>query len=212
MLADCTVILSRGGLPGLVAAACCLQDISARSLIYLQLDERCRSGAAGLAHLEQQARHLGGARLLQGALTQPVAAERPAETSGESLPFRRGMMLISALSVASSVGAVRVIWPCQCGGDLETIAALTESVTLASHLAQMEQEVVPAIETPLLELNDRQFMELAMHLEVPWQLAWSCEQEGPVPCRVCRGCRRRQQLFAEVRLRDPAIERLRCPA
>ena len=64
----------------------------------------------------------------------------------------------------------------------------------------------------LLDLTDRQVMELGMQLDVPWALAWSCDLEGPAPCRVCAGCRRRQEHFAAVRLRDPAAETLRRPA
>ena len=71
---------------------------------------------------------------------------------------------------------------------------------------------VPALEAPLLDLTDRQVMELGMQLDVPWALAWSCDLEGPAPCRVCAGCRRRQEHFAAVRLRDPAAETLRRPA
>jgi len=211
MSADSVIILSRGGMPGLVAATLALQEIPARHLILLHFDHPTRHAGIGLDHLERQAGHLGGARLVRGTLGN-IGSMRSKDPDLEAVPLEPVLLLSAALSAAVSLGARRIIWPRRAGGHPQEAAHAAETVTLVSHLAELERTEVPGIEAPLLELEDLSFMELGMQLNAPWQLAWSCDLEGPHPCRACAGCRRRHHLFAQVCLRDPSMEPVRQPA
>jgi 7-cyano-7-deazaguanine synthase in queuosine biosynthesis len=62
------------------------------------------------------------------------------------------------------------------------------------------------METPLLELTDLQLLELGTHMQVPWNLAWSCDFGGESPCMACAGCWRRHAEFETAGLVDPIEE------
>ncbi len=115
-------------------------------------------------------------------------------------------MLITGLTRAIALGASRLIWPAQANGDFDAAVRITEQTVLAKHLALLEHDNPPSIETPLLELSDRQLIDLALQLNLPWELVWSCLAPGEKPCRVCNGCRRRQEAFGGAGLTDPVVQ------
>jgi 7-cyano-7-deazaguanine synthase len=61
------------------------------------------------------------------------------------------------------------------------------------------------VETPLIRLTKAQIVRLAVKLQVPLALTWSCYTGGSKPCGVCDSCRLRAQGFAQGRTPDPAI-------
>ncbi len=61
------------------------------------------------------------------------------------------------------------------------------------------------VQTPLIHLSKAQIVRLAVKLNVPIGLTWSCYQGGAKPCGVCDSCRLRDKGFVDagvsVRLR-----------
>lgn len=64
------------------------------------------------------------------------------------------------------------------------------------------------IETPLLEKTKREIVELGRTLGVPYELTWSCYQDGPQPCGVCDSCLFREAAFRALGMEDPALARV----
>lgn len=89
--------------------------------------------------------------------------------------FGLSTMLLAAVNQAISLKCQRVIWPMCAGGDLDAMLDASDRVLLVQRLALIEQERTDSrdvqIDTPLLDLTDKQAAELAADLEAP---IWSC--------------------------------------
>ena len=116
-------------------------------------------------------------------------------------------LLLAAMGYAMSYQIDRVVWPVSVDADPEATARAIETTLLASQLAETDTDSPPRIETPLLELSDKQVVELGAQLGVDWSLAWSCLRPGRSACGGCAACRRRRAAFAEAGVRAaPAAE------
>lgn len=139
------------------------------------------------------------------------------ESPSTSLWMATPGLLLQGMSQALDLGAPTLVWPVRCGEDLEAASRATQQAILVEQLAQLETSArdaarstpetpattTPNIAVPLLELTDRQVVELGANLGVPWELAWSCQQRAMQPCGVCVNCRRRAAAFAAAQLPDP---------
>jgi 7-cyano-7-deazaguanine synthase len=59
---------------------------------------------------------------------------------------------------------------------------------------------------PLLRLNKRGIVKLAMRLGVPLEKTWSCYRGGNEPCRRCDSCKLRAKGFDEAAHKDPLVD------
>jgi 7-cyano-7-deazaguanine synthase len=55
---------------------------------------------------------------------------------------------------------------------------------------------------PILDMTDRQLVELGGQMNVPWAMSWSCLHAGDLPCGGCQACIRRAQGFKEAGIAD----------
>jgi 7-cyano-7-deazaguanine synthase len=86
----------------------------------------------------------------------------------------------------------------------EYYAALAETLRRGSKLGA--QYGVPLrIETPLLHLRKAEIVRLALALDAPLALTWSCYAGGERPCGRCDSCLLRARGFAEAGVADPAL-------
>jgi hypothetical protein len=100
-------------------------------------------------------------------------------------------MVLEAARRAFSVGARRLVWPVHCGVDHDAIARVMERVQLITHLIELDIEGEPLhIETPFVDLTDRQIGEIALHADAPVSTAWYCDYDRPEPCGGCDRCLR----------------------
>lgn len=111
------------------------------------------------------------------------------------------LSLLAGVEVARAVGCDRLIWPVQFHADesslpahLDRIAAAVDRALLVSRLGLLDgddtvEEIT--IETPLVDLTDRQIADLAVDLDAPAYLCWWWRQQGePEAERVASGERR----------------------
>lgn len=145
----------------------------------------------------------------------------------QSAPLHDTAMLLSACHLAMTLGLRRIVWPVSFAGlgepDLAWLADVTDRALLVSQLASIDMPRVlthdapqqrassPArsqgafgdirIETPYVDLDDAQLMDLALDMDVPLGAAWWCEQDVPEParaCGFCPSCLRCRAALAEV--------------
>jgi 7-cyano-7-deazaguanine synthase len=57
--------------------------------------------------------------------------------------------------------------------------------------------------TPLITLEKHEVVQLGSSLGVPFELTWSCYEDGPRPCRKCEACREREAAFKMAGVLDP---------
>lgn len=203
-----TIVLNGGGLRSLVATAVALADTAARDVVLLHLRDGLPNAAVRADHVRRQGRHFDIGRLIELDLPHVESAMYvPVNQDGGASPLSHPQMLLAALGQAVRLRALRLIWPIQTDADFATVTRLTEQVVLIEHLAQLEQQQVPSIEMPLLELSDQQLIELGAQLEVPWPLAWTCMLSQDKPCAACPPCRHRHFAFEAAGIVDP-IEQL----
>jgi len=68
-----------------------------------------------------------------------------------------------------------------------------------------EYHVPLQIEIPVIEMSKADIVRLAMELEAPLELTWSCYQGGEIPCGRCDSCILRASGFRGAGYPDPAV-------
>lgn len=138
-------------------------------------------------------------------------ADQLAETDGKPVstyvPFRNGLFLASAASMALSLGcgviyygphaddAAGNAYP-DCSEEFNN--AMNDAVYLGSG-KQLR------IEAPFVAKTKAEIVKTGLELGVPYELTWSCYEGGEKPCGVCGTCRDRQAAFLANGIADPLL-------
>ena len=152
--------------------------------------------------------------LLSGStqeIPKETYAEQLQETNGSPVstyvPFRNGLFLASAASMALSNGC-EVIYYGAHSDDAAGNAypdcsdAFNEAMNRAIYLGSGEQL---RIEAPFVKWTKADVVKKGLELGVPYALTWSCYEGGEKPCGVCGTCRDRAAAFAANGVPDPAL-------
>jgi 7-cyano-7-deazaguanine synthase len=202
-----TIVLCAGGLRSLVATAVVLGGNSPQHVRLLHVQDTRSGVERRLEATRRQAQHY---KIEQETLAT-LDRQGPGSPSSKPPRLRRCRLLMAALAHAVELKARCLVWPGQFDANHDEVARATEQLVLVEHLAQIDETDLPSIESPLIDLSDRQMLELGAQLEVPWELAWSCLLEGERPCMACPACLRRRNAFEQVALTDP-VQRARGPS
>ncbi len=139
-------------------------------------------------------------------------AEQLEKTDGKPVstyvPFRNGLFLASAASIALSNGCSEIYYGAHsddaagnaypdCSSDFND--AINRAINLGSG---GELKVI----APFIGLNKAQVVAKGLALGVPYELTWSCYEGGDKPCGVCGTCRDRMAAFEANGITDPAMK------
>lgn len=198
------IILHSGGLRSLVATALTRENDEKTLLSLLHINDGRENTHQRLDHAHRQAEHFAITRINQ--LDLPHLYGHGHGRGPDHEP--RGVLvvpqlLLAALGHARFKQADQIIWPASYDGDVKAVARATEQTMLADQSSDLDPGGAVRISTPLLELTDRQVVELGAELKVPWHLSWSCVGPAEIPCRACGGCRRRKAAFQLAGIIDP---------
>ncbi|MCI8388144.1 MAG: 7-cyano-7-deazaguanine synthase QueC [Clostridiales bacterium] len=141
-------------------------------------------------------------------------AEQLAHTNGKPVstyvPFRNGLFLSSAASIALSNGCEIIYY----GAHSDDAAGnaypdcsdeFNEAINRAIYLGSGNQL---HIEAPFVKLNKAQVVKKGLELCVPYELTWSCYEGKETPCGVCGTCRDRAAAFEANGVDDPAMKNI----
>ena len=123
------------------------------------------------------------------------------------LPFRNGLFLSSAASIALSKGC-EVIYYGAHSDDAAGNAypdcsdAFNKAINEAIYIGSGNQLKV---EAPFIGLTKAQVVKKGLELKVPYELTWSCYMGEDKPCGVCGTCIDRAKAFEENGVADPAL-------
>lgn len=199
-----TLILHSGGPRSLVATALAIENDEKTRLSLLNIHDGRDNAQYRLDHAHRQAEHFNITRVYQIDLPHLYGHGQGKDPDGAPMgPLVAPQMLLAALASARLNQARRVIWPAAFNADVNAVANATEQTILADQSGDSDLGDAPRIDTPLLELSDRQVIELGEELKVPWALSWSCLGSAELPCRACPGCRRRKAAFQAAGVIDP---------
>ncbi|MEM7756405.1 MAG: hypothetical protein AAF297_12330 [Planctomycetota bacterium] len=198
------LVLSDGGLEGLVAAAMAVEraGLPTDRHAYLWAVPGRFEGAEAVRTTALAAADRQRAMLKLGS----VAARVPA-TVGDGAASRGeadSALLLRAGSIARELGLRRVIWPARAGVDRATggvdvaeAARIVDRALLVTRLVELDDDGPGvAIETPLVDLADDQVAELAADLGVPMDAVWWASDLSGRPGEVARAERERWERAA----------------
>ncbi len=196
------LILHSGGPRSLVATALAIENDQKTRLSLLNIHDGRDNAQHRRDHTHHQAEHFNITRVYQ--LDLPHLYGQGKGPDGAPMgTLVAPQMLLAALASARLYQAGRVIWPASFNADFGAVAKATEQTVLADQSGDCDIGDAPRIDAPLLELGDRQVIELGEELKVPWALSWSCLGSAELPCRACPGCRRRKAAFQAAGVVDP---------
>ena len=122
------------------------------------------------------------------------------------VPFRNGLFLSSAASIALSKGCEVIYYGAHsddAAGNAypDCSEAFNKAMNDAIFIGSGNQL---HIEAPFVKLTKADVVKMGLELGVPYELTWSCYEGGETPCGVCGTCRDRAAAFAENGVADPA--------
>lgn len=140
-------------------------------------------------------------------------AQQIEETHGEHpvstyVPFRNGLFLSSAASIALSHGCSKIMYGAHADDaagaaypdcSLDFVNAMNQAIYLGSG-NQL------TIEAPFVSLTKADVVKKGLELGVPYELTWSCYEGGEKPCGKCGTCIDRMKAFEKNGVVDPLLK------
>ncbi len=224
------MVLASGGLDSTTALALAVEkygrdEVIALSVSYGQKhDKEIRAAEAVCRYYGVRQIFLDLAKIFQysdSALLRQSDEEIPQESYGEQIkktmgsrpvstyvPFRNGLFLSSAASIALSFGCEVIYYGAH--ADDSAGAAYpdcSEAFNKAMNTAVYEGSGhLLRIEAPFVGITKADVVKEGLRLRVPYELTWSCYEGGDRPCGKCATCIDRAKAFSENGILDPALQ------
>lgn len=229
--AERALVLCSGGVDSttLLAMACArygAENVYALSISYGQKHEKeIESARAVAAYYGVDQRFLDLAAIfadsncsLLAHSSEDVPEESYAEQLSESdgspvstyVPFRNGLFLSSAASMALSLGCSVLYY----GAHHDDWAGNAYPDCSKEFVEAMNRAIVEGtagelrMEAPFVEWSKADIVAEGIKLKVPYELTWSCYEGGEYPCGACGTCIDRNLAFEANGMRDPLLDRL----
>ena len=129
------------------------------------------------------------------------------------VPARNIIFYGIAGAYAETLGARKIVFGSNAEDAKELPDARPEFVRAANVLLAKGTRVGAGgnaiqVVNPLIESSKKEVLRLAIELNVPLELTWSCHEDVILPCHRCRGCVARHNAFKEIGMQDPLDLRL----
>lgn len=143
-------------------------------------------------------------------------AEQILETGGEKpvstyVPFRNGLFLSSAASIALSRGCSVIYYGIHsddAAGSAYPDCSPVFNDAMGTAVWEGSGHQLK-IEAPFVNMKKAEIVRLGLSLKVPYELTWSCYEGGEEPCGRCATCLDRAAAFRANGVEDPAGRRKR---
>jgi 7-cyano-7-deazaguanine synthase len=211
MAKDLAIVLNNGGINSAVTTALAAQKAR---IVLLHVEAAEQTGSKVRAAYDLQVAHFKPYRehtlsmpflsiLNHGSPTQPVSDPRQvaplAPQMMELLP-----LVAAAARFAAQYQALSIYLGTRIGGNGDELAEATEFFQIWDELLQGPcGHPDLKLETPLLELEAWQVVDVGFQVSTPFERTWSCNEQGNDPCWACRGCRAREAAFQQSGKPDP---------
>ncbi len=211
MAKELAIVLNNGSVNSAVTTALAAQKYRI-VMLYVEASEQPNSKLRGaydlqVAHFKPYREHTLPMPFLSlfqhGTPTQPVSDPRQtaplAPQMVELLPF-----VAAAARFATHYQAVSIHLGFRVGGNGDELAEATEYFQVWDELLQLPcAQPELRMETPLLELEAWQVVDVGFQVGTPFERTWSCIEQNSEPCWACRGCRAREAAFLQAGKPDP---------
>ena len=135
-------------------------------------------------------------------------SEREGKPVSTYVPFRNGLFLSSAASIALSLGCELIYY----GAHSDDAAGNAYPDCSDKFNNAMNEAIFTGsgeqlhIEAPFVGMTKADVVRMGAELGVPFELTWSCYEGGDKPCGVCGTCRDRMAAFEANGMTDPLME------
>ena len=135
--------------------------------------------------------------LLQDNADIPHEAYKEGEIPSTYVPFRNGLFLSVAASVAIQTGARLLFY----GAHMNDAAAAypdcsEEFVTMVANAVWIGSGRQLELHAPFINMTKADIVKKGLRLEVPFHRTWSCYEGKEEPCGICATCIDRAKAFA----------------
>jgi 7-cyano-7-deazaguanine synthase len=130
------------------------------------------------------------------------------EDVSTSVPFRNGLMLSIAASIAISMNAKVIYYGIHKESKLtsiypdcsrEFIDNINKSILIGTN---KKVKVV----TPLIDMSKSEVVKEGIRLNIPFEKTWTCYENADKPCMKCTACMERIEAFESNVVIDPLIK------
>ena len=140
-------------------------------------------------------------------------AEQIKETGGNKpvstyVPFRNGLFLSCAASVALSRGCEKILY----GAHADDAAGAAYPDCSVQFVEAMNRAITEGtgnqlrLEAPFVSVTKAEVVRTGLALKVPYELTWSCYEGGKTPCCRCGTCIDRIEAFRANGVEDPLLK------
>lgn len=209
-LAKALVLLS-GGIDSATALYLTKQEnfeIFTLNMVYTQGYDSETEASKKLATAAQVKDHLSIYLPFFKDLETRYRPEPSSTISAAYLPARNMVFYSVAVAYAETFGATEIVFGSNADDAKELPDARPTFIRLMNKLikigtrAGVEGSSIEIV-NPLLKFSKTDVLKLALRLDVPLQLTWSCYENAKIPCGKCRGCRMRSEAFVAAGILDP---------
>lgn len=168
--------------------------------ITLDLSEMFRfSDCSLLQHSDKEVPHESYAEQLKETNGSPVSTY---------VPFRNGLFIASAASIALSKGCGVILYGAHADDAVgNAYPDCSEVFNNAMNTAVWEGSGHQVkVEAPFVGMNKAGVVKKGLELGVPYELTWSCYEGHNKPCGVCGTCIDRQKAFEANGVTDPLLK------
>lgn len=123
------------------------------------------------------------------------------------VPFRNGLFISSAASIALSKGCSRIYYGAHADDSAgnaypDCSDVFNEAMNKAVYEGSGRQLEIVA---PFVGINKAEVVKRGLEINVPYELTWSCYEGGEKPCGKCGTCIDRVKAFEENGVVDPIL-------
>lgn len=139
---------------------------------------------------------------------EQVKIKKKEENVSTNVPFRNGLMLCTCASYAIANGYDEIYYGIHLeeGVARELYPDCDEDFNMAMNLAiYVGSGKKVKIVAPLSGLLKKEVIKIGLDLKVPFDLTWTCYEEGDIPCGKCCACKDRIKGFKENNIEDPLV-------
>jgi len=225
------LVLTSGGIDSTTCLALAVdkfgaKDVAALSLAYGQRHDRELLAANDVAQFYNVALHsLDLSSIFQFSSSALLASStstlehdsyanllKRSKRLATYVPFRNGLFLSVAAAVADSLTdqPVQLFIGVHSDFDADAYpdcsAPFVAAMSAAIRIATYDNVHIVA---PFLCQSKTEVVKVGLQLHAPYHLTWSCYEHADFPCGRCPTCRDRAAAFANLGIKDPAIDFLK---